>query len=120
MFKQASIVIGGLVLIGASVAAQRCLAAQRQRQRPSTEDAMTPKPDDPRIQPGAYVTNGRKLAEVLEAGDRLVALRDCMAVDDDSDVGVFTVTLTLIGNQWKLVQPAPCAANSLESLAAVA
>lgn len=53
--------------------------------------------DDPRLQPGAYVQNGRKLCEVLDVG-QTISLVDCRTE------GVFVVSRFLFGNEWTLVR----------------
>lgn len=53
--------------------------------------------DDPRLQPGAYVQNGRKLCEVLHVS-QTVSLLDCRTD------AIFAVSRFLFAGDWALVR----------------
>lgn len=56
---------------------------------------------DPRADPGAYITDGRQLYEVVGARNNLLLIQDCRSTSRTSISGV------LLRRRFRLVSPAP-------------
>jgi hypothetical protein len=70
--------------------------------------------NDPRLQPGAYITNGQHLYEVREQD----TARNLLAVQNCKDDGVMTMTPWMVRGQYRLVQAAPTVEDVVPDLVA--
>lgn len=64
---------------------------------------------DKRMQPGAYITDGIRLYEVLQNADGMIALQDCRTM------ATTRVLATWVAMAWQLVREAPQPPETVEA-----